>query len=162
MRQWQRLGMMALVLLLAGGCVSGGSPESRAAEGRGQPPEAAPARFTKAANGVITDSVTGLEWYLGPDQDNTWRQARDWAANLAVAGGGWRLPTLAELKVLYQKGASPINMDPLFQAGGAWVWSGELRNAWSAWGYAFYNGLEGWHHLDYAKGRVALAVRSRK
>ena len=23
-------------------------------------------RFTKADNGVITDSVTGLEWYVGP------------------------------------------------------------------------------------------------
>ena len=37
---------------------------------------------------------------------------------------------------------------------------GELNNDWSAWGYAFYNGLEGWHSMDYGYGRLAFAVRS--
>ena len=80
----------------------------------------------------------------------------------AVAGGGWRLPTMAELKAIYQKDASDVNMDPLFQAKGAWAWSGELRNDWSVWGLAFYNNLEGWHSMNYGNGRVALAVRSRR
>jgi hypothetical protein len=79
-----------------------------------------------------------------------------------VAGGGWRLPDIKELKSLYQKGASSNNMDPIFQAPGVWVWSGQLHNEWSAWGFAFYNGQEGWHALNYGYGRVALAVRSRR
>ena len=79
-----------------------------------------------------------------------------------MAGGGWRMPTVPELKAIYQKGASPYNMDPLFQTTGVWVWSGQLHDAVSAWGFAFYNGLEGWHGIDYANGRQAFAVRSRK
>jgi hypothetical protein len=119
-------------------------------------------RFTKANNGVITDSVTGLDWYVGPNQDNNWHQAKAWTENLAVSGGGWRMPTVPELKALYQKGASPNNIDPLFQTSGVWVWSGQLNDAVSAWGFAFYNGKEGWHGIDYANGRQAFAVRSHK
>jgi hypothetical protein len=69
---------------------------------------------------------------------------------------------MAELKAIYQKDASANHMDPLFQAKGAWAWSGELRNDWSVWGLAFYNNLQGWHSMDYGNGRVALAVRSRR
>jgi hypothetical protein len=165
MSRWYRLSIMALILLVVWGCGQTSSLQGRAVDGQDQPlAEVKPSqhRFTKADNGVITDRVTGLDWYVGPSQNNTWHQAKAWAENLTVAGGGWRLPTRQELKDLYQKGASRINMDPLFQANGAWVWSGELNNSWSAWGFAFYSGLEGWHHLDYAYGRVALAVRSRR
>ena len=156
MAQWYRLSMMALVLLVLGGCVKSSSLEGQGVDGQGQP------RFTKAGNGVITYSATGLEWYVGPNQDNTWREAKAWTENLTAAGGGWRLPTVPELKAIYQNGAAPYNMDPLFQAPGVWVWSGQLNNAWSAWGYAFYNGLEGWHSMNYGNGRLALAVRSRR
>jgi len=119
-------------------------------------------RFSKADNGLITDRVAGLDWYICPQRDNQWRQAKVWAEGLAVDGGGWRLPTMAELKGLYQKGASAVNMDPVFQLPGAYVWSGDLHNDWSVWGFAFYSGLEGWHSMNYGYGRVALAVRSRK
>jgi len=124
--------------------------------------EAQPGRYNKSPEGVISDSVTGLEWYINPNRDNTWPEAKAWAGNLAVAGGGWRLPSLAELKALYQKGASAFNMDPLFQLPGAYVWSGDLKDPQFAWGFAFYSGLEGFHSVKYGFGRVALAVRSRK
>jgi len=153
------------MILLAWGCAQDGSLQGRAGEGQGQPgvqTTALSGRFTKASNGAITDTVTGLEWYVNHQPDTTWRQAQAWAGSLTVGGGGWRLPTLPELKAIYQKGASAVNLDPLFQAPGAWAWSGDLHNPWSAWGFAFYSGLEGWHHLDYAGGRVALAVRSRR
>ncbi len=129
-------------------------PKGPEVDGQGPP------RFTKAENGVITDRVTGLDWYVG--QENTWHQAKAWVEGLTVAGGGWRLPTVAELKAIYQKGASANNMDPLFQTTVAWAWSGELRNAWSVWGLAFYNNLEGWHSMNYGNGRLALAVRSHR
>ncbi len=119
-------------------------------------------RYTRADNGVITDHVTGLEWYVNPSPHNTWLEARDWAAHLSVAGGSWRLPTLAELKAQYNKGASRVNMDPLFDLPGAYVWSGDLKDPEFAWGFAFYSGLEGFHSVKYGFGRVALAVRSPK
>jgi hypothetical protein len=145
---------MALLLLALWASATSRSLEAQVLDGQGLP------RFTKAPNGVITDRVTGLDWYVG--QENTWHQARAWVENLTVAGGGWRLPTVAELKAIYQPGASANNLDPLFQTTVAWAWSGELRNAWSVWGYAFYNGLEGWHSMNYGNGRLALAVRSHQ
>ncbi len=165
MPRWYRLSMIALILLVVWGCGKSSSLEGQVVDGKGQPmAEVKPMqiRFTKANNGVITDSVTGLDWYVGPNQDNNWRQAKAWTENLTAAGGGWRMPTVPELKALYQKGAAPNNMDPIFQTTGTWVWSGQLNDASSAWGFAFYNGQEGWHGLDYAYGRLAFAVRSRR
>jgi hypothetical protein len=157
--------MMALILLVVWGCGKSSSLEGQVVDGMGQPMakvQPMQIRFTKAHNGVITDSVTGLDWYVGPNQDNNWHQAKAWTENLTVAGGGWRMPTVPELKALYQKGAAPNNMDPLFQTTSVWVWSGQLNDDSSAWGFAFYNGQEGWHGLDYGYGRLAFAVRSRR
>ena len=52
------------------------------------------------------------------------------------------MPTIPELKALYQKGAARNNMDPIFQTTGYWVWSGELRDASSAWFFSFTLGQE--------------------
>jgi hypothetical protein len=160
------LSIMALILLMVWGCGKGRSLQSQVVNATGQPvAKVKPMgiRFTKARNGVITDSVTGLEWFVGPDQHNTWYQARAWAKTLTVAGGGWRMPSLSELKALCQKEAGTYNnMDLVFRTPGVWVWSGQLKDSSFAWGFAFYSGLEGVHGLDYGYGRQALAVRSRK
>jgi hypothetical protein len=156
MTQWYRLTRMAVILLVVWGFGTSRSLEAQVVDGKTQP------RFTQADNGVITDRVTGLEWYVAPSPDNTFHEAKAWVEGLTVAGGGWRLPTMAELKAIYQKDASAYHMDPLFQVKGAWAWSGELRNDWSVWGLAFYNNLQGWHRMNYGYGRVALAVRSRR
>ena len=153
MARWSRLGMAALILSVVWGCAKG---QIMAEVNPVQP------RFTKADNGVITDRETGLEWYVNPNPDQKFREAKAWAEGLTVAGGGWRLPTMAELKAIYQKDASAYHMDPLFQVKGAWAWSGELRNDWSVWGLAFYNNLQGWHSMNYGNVRVALAVRSHR
>jgi hypothetical protein len=162
MARWQRLGLMVLILmgfLVVWGFGTSKPLEAQVENAKGQSGQT---RFTKASNGVITDHVTGLDWYVGPNHDNNWHEAKAWTESLTVAGGGWRMPTVAELKAIYQKGASPYNMDPLFQTTGVWVWSGEVHDAVSAWGYAFYNGLEGWHGINYANGRQAFAVRSHR
>jgi hypothetical protein len=153
MARWYRLSMMALILLVVWGC---GKGQTVTEVNPVQP------RFTKADNGVITDRVTGLEWYVRPNRDNNWHQAKAWTESLTVAGGGWRMPTIPELKALYQKGASRVNMDPLFQAKAAWVWSGQMHDTRTAWGFAFYSGLVNSHGLNYGDGRMAFAVRSRR
>ena len=163
MERRHRLSMMALILLMVWGCGKSSSMQGQAVNGTGQPMAKKEIRFTKAKNGVITDSVTGLEWYVGSDQHNTWYEARAWTKTLTVAGGGWRMPSLSELKALYQKEAGTYNnMDPVFRTPGVWVWSGQLKDSSFAWGFAFYSGQEGVHGLDYGYGRQALAVRSRK
>ena len=158
------LSMMALILVMVWGCGKGLSLQGQIVNATGQPvakvkPKGI--RFTKAQNSVITDSVTGLEWYVGPDQNNTWYQARGWAKTLTVAGGGWRMPYLSELKALYQKEPGTYNnLDPVFNTTGIWVWSKQLKDSSFAWGFAFYSGREGWHGLDYGYGRQPFAVRS--
>lgn len=154
MVRWQRISLMALILMAVWVWATTSSLAGQAEEGQGQP------RFTKAENGVITDHTTGLDWYVG--KENTFHQAKAWVEGLTVAGGGWRLPTVAELKAIYQPGASANNMDPLFQTTVAWAWSSELNQPWSVWGLAFYNGLVGWHSMNYGNGRLALAVRAHQ
>lgn len=119
-------------------------------------------RFTKAKDNVITDSATGLEWYVGPDRDTNWHQAKAWTEGLSAAGGGWRMPTIAELKAVYQSGAGHNNMDPIFQTIGTWVWSGQVIDASSACRFRFVTGQELWLRLDYAGLARAFAVRSRR
>ncbi len=154
MAQRHRLSLVAVILVVVWGWATSSSLAGQAVDGQGQP------RFTKAENGVITDSATGLDWYVG--KESTWHQAKAWVESLTVAGGGWRLPNVAELKAIYQPGASANNMDPLFQTTVAWAWSSELNQPWSVWGLAFYNGVVGWHSMNYGNGRLALAVRAHR
>ena len=165
MARRHHLSVMALILLMVWGCGKCRSLQSQVVNATGQPvakvkPKGI--RFTKAQNSVITDSVTGLEWFVGPDQNNTWYQARAWAKTLTVAGGGWLMPSPSELKALYQKEAGTYNnMDPVFRTTGVWIWSGQLKDSSFAWGFTFSSGHENWHGLDYSYGRQPLAVRSR-
>ena len=74
-------------LLLAAGLVSG----------------AANATFITEADGVILDTVTGLEWdpLASRHPSNTWSQAVADASALTIDGGGFHLATIGELGGLY-------------------------------------------------------------
>lgn len=96
-------------------------------------------RFQKTACGSILDSKTGLEWYIGSDQNMTWDEANNWVNSLTACGGRWKMPKIEELKPLYNqaytagKGYStngqyfPAHMAPIFNGigGGSWVWAEE-------------------------------------
>ena len=83
-------------------------------------------RYKRSEAGVILDTKTNLEWYVGPDKDTTWDAAKAWTYRLNVDGGGWRMPSIEELKGLYQQGKGDRNMDPVFKTTGWWIWSGSL------------------------------------
>ena len=53
--------------------------------------------YTAYYYGVVADGNTGLEWITGP-KSLSWEEAKTWAENLSVGGGGWHLPTLHELQ----------------------------------------------------------------
>lgn len=55
-------------------------------------------RFILRQSGIIFDTSSGLEWYPSQDKGYTADEARQWARDLAVDGGGWKLPTRTELK----------------------------------------------------------------
>jgi len=126
--------------------------------------------FIAYANGVVYDKKTGLEWFVGPDRETDWYEAKEWVENLNVAGGGWRMPTNEELKTLYQKGAGTRNMTPLLKTTGERVWSGETRDSLSAildsssaWGFFFSDGTDDWYCRDDSGDNArGFAVRSRR
>jgi len=118
--------------------------------------------FVKYANGVVYDKNTGLEWYAGPDRDTNWHEAKQWVKRLQVAGGGWRMPTRAELKSLYEKDVGTRNMTPFLETTAWWVWAGETKGSSLAWLFLFGYGLESWYDHGYSHDGRGFAVRSRR
>ncbi|MBN1356907.1 DUF1566 domain-containing protein [bacterium] len=114
-------------------------------------------RFDVSSEGVITDSITGLEWVVGPDRDTDYAQAEQWVTGCNVAGGGWRMPTMQELKSLYLQGIGKSNMDPVFKITGSFVWASDSSRAY-AWGFDFFDGCESWNLLTSHR---VFGVRSR-
>ncbi len=55
---------------------------------------------------------------MNPNPDNNFHEAKAWVESLTVAGGGWRLPTMAELKAIYQKDASAYQHGPAISGQG--------------------------------------------
>jgi hypothetical protein len=90
-------------------------------------------------------------------------QAEEYARNLSLAGGGWRLPTRAELSSINDP-SKPGNADPKFNVSNSVVWTSELNGSSYAWSFYFTHGAA---YVDARDGsgfrswRV-LAVRSRR
>jgi hypothetical protein len=97
------------------------------------------ARYSVSTCNSIKDSRTGLEWYVGPDRNVTWDEAQQWITGLNSCNGGWRMPSLEEIRALYNPATKagtgyftsgkhfPAHIDPIFNGigGGSWVWSNE-------------------------------------
>ena len=112
-------------------------------------------RFSQSGS-VITDNETNLQWCVSPDSDMDWYEAEDWVDNL---GGDWRMPTLSELRELYDAGIKYADWG-YFENSGLCVWSGEVRDSSSAWRFDFYYGYERWDYRDFSYNIRAFAVRS--
>ena len=119
-------------------------------------------RYRISVDGAIWDTQTNLEWYEGPDRDTNWDAAKAWTDSLAVDGGGWRMPDIEELRVLYQAGKNKgsRNLDPVFKTTGWYIWSAVLTNA-SARFFTFRDGIEYEFDRSDANGYRGLATRFR-
>ena len=116
--------------------------------------------YLSFTNGIVWDLSNGLEWVVGPDKDMNWKEARIWVKSLSLDGGGWRMPTVRELKSLYNSGSGTRNMIPPLVTTGYWVWSGKIDSSF-AWCFRFNYGLKDKVSRDYSKNLRAFAVRSR-
>jgi hypothetical protein len=118
-------------------------------------------RFHVSKTGVVKDSLTGLEWINGPDKDTSWEEARLWVSDFNVDGGGWRLPTIDELKTLYKNNPGEQNLPPYLKTAGrfGFVWSGERRNKPTSWCFEYAWGKKTAYGIKYAKDFRAFAVR---
>jgi hypothetical protein len=114
---------------------------------------------------VIQNVRTALEWYVGPDQDMNWHEAKSFVENLAVEGGGWRLPSPKELQSLTQNETGNHGLGPEFSTTGGAVWSTETQKMGEvlyAWCLDFNVGSGSWDKCSEANDRRVFAVRSRK
>ncbi len=119
-------------------------------------------RFVYLKNGVIRDSLLGLEWVLASGQTMSWLEAVSHVANLPLAGGRWRLPSLSELRSIYDESLES-HIDTAFGIDRDWVWSSQVKDDTEAWFFSFENRFEGGHCKEWplTRGRV-LAVRAMK
>ena len=95
------------------------------------------------SNGVWEDSTNGLSWTVKDNgSDVNWGQANNYCENLTLEGQtDWRLPTIDELKTLYDRSLKKQYKvkDPI-QLDAATVWSGSMNSSGDAWSLNFFNG----------------------
>jgi hypothetical protein len=93
--------------------------------------------------GTWEDNATGLLWM---DTDNgsdvSWGQAQNYCENLDLKGyTDWRLPTVDELKTLYDRSLkTQYKIKGPIKLGAATLWSGSTNNSGDAWSLNFFNG----------------------
>ncbi|MCZ7585365.1 MAG: DUF1566 domain-containing protein [Deltaproteobacteria bacterium] len=99
----RRLYLMALmsVLGLGLGLVLSWSSGESGDDGNGSNDDDALGDDDNAAGDTWTDSLSGLTWQVTPPSDHiTWDTAKTYCDYLTLAGGGWHLPTIAEIRTL--------------------------------------------------------------
>jgi hypothetical protein len=121
--------------------------------------------FIAYASGVVRDTKTSLEWFADPDWYKTWYEASSWVKSLAIDGGGWRMPTIEELKTLYQEqeGRGKYNPPLLItkEVWAGWAWSEEIKGSPNAGAVAFGFTNPGHYWFHRERELRAFAVRSR-
>ncbi|MFF5085046.1 sigma-70 family RNA polymerase sigma factor [Actinoplanes sp. NPDC000266] len=107
-----------------------------------------PAKASYKVKGeTVHDTVTGLVWQRGFSKDALpWAQAKQYCADLDLAGGGWHLPTRIELTSIVDHGryqpaidvdAFPGTPPKFFWSSTPWV----VSPGWAAWTFNFFEGL---------------------
>lgn len=114
-----------------------------------------PAPSYSSANGTVTDKSTKLVWQqkVAPIP-YSWSGARTYCASLAIAGGGWRVPSVKELATLVDfKATSSPTIDttafPDTPADFLWSSSPLAGSSTSAWVVSFQDGSTHYRETDY-------------
>jgi len=121
-------------------------------------------RFLDNGDNTITDNQTGLLW-VSKDNGNpiNWFDAVKYCGNLKVGGySDWRLPTLAELRSLFnlnEKNQNGYHLNKLITTTAQSCWSSETYGN-SAGRFNFTHGKEYWLRKSYSGPTRVLAVRN--
>ena len=120
-------------------------------------------RFIDHGDGTVTDTKTSLMWAA---KDNgsliNWQNARSYCQK--YNGGGhtdWRMPTLAELKSLYDpknKNRRGYHLSKLIDTSASSIWASETRD-YKAARFNFISGQVYWLRQSYSGPTGALPVR---
>jgi hypothetical protein len=108
-------------------------------------PADGPARRYVASGGTVLDAVTGLTWQQAVDATGrTWVEARAYCADLDLAGGGWRLPSMKELQSLVDDSRASPAIDaevfPDTPLDPFWTATRVVATPGSAWRVSFVHG----------------------
>jgi hypothetical protein len=139
---------------------------------------AAESRYELAGEGVVRDRQNKLDWARTDNgRDVNWMEAGGYCRELTIAGGGWRLPTSAELQGL----ADPQRSDrtdcsvngarftcivpSLFRLSSPAHWTSEIAltktGMQQAWAVHLIGQARIYDPLDQRGHQRALCVRSR-
>ena len=123
----------------------------------------APSGHFVASPEVVVDSATHLTWQrVASDQTFSQMDAEEHCANLSLAGGGWRLPTLKELHTLVDETRVRPALDPKVfpntQSAHFWTSSRLITFPKYAWAVSFEDGTDFWFTRD--KPQHVRCVRS--
>ena len=110
-------------------------------------------RFSVSPDGIILDSETGLQWLVGPDNDFTWIEAREWIGELE---GNWRMPSKWELFDLFDAGVDIYSWGP-FDNSGKYVWAFDIHSADLSFLFSFVPDYEFWERR-YSEEPIGIRV----
>jgi Protein of unknown function (DUF1566) len=66
-------------------------------------------RYTYPQDGVVYDTQARLTWQRGTDpMPETWANGMTYCQTLALAGGGWRLPSVKELQTIIDESVDTL------------------------------------------------------
>ena len=128
---------------------------SRQENGRLVDPSTGKMRFYISSEDVIIDSLTGMQWIIGPDMDTKFEQGRVWINKCIIGGGRWRMPTCEELRGLYVEG---IKIDSVFKTSGSWAWAAPNDTQY-VWVFSYNTGSCFARLVDNAYGGRVFGVR---
>ena len=104
--------------------------------------------FKDNGNGTVTDQATGLTWQRLDDKTpKPWAEAESYCQGLPLAGGGWRLPSVKELKSILDERVKLPAIDSIaFQETkfleSKYYWASTIWHPHSDyyWGVSFHTG----------------------
>jgi hypothetical protein len=122
------------------------------------------------SDGVLEQIQSGLLW---TQRDNgaeiLWDSAHEYCRGLPLGGGGWRLPTAAEMLSLYEPtadatsmcGSSACKVSALFELSRPLVWTSEAAGPKAAWYVSLEYGAQFADSVGLPSYSGALCVRNQ-
>ena len=106
--------------------------------------------FTDNGDGTVRDNLTGLVWQQGfSPAAQTQAASVTYCTTVALAGGGWRLPTILELRSIVDESVSSPSIDQVFFPGtpveGAWSSSPLAGSSSLGWYVYFPDGVASYY-----------------
>ena len=110
--------------------------------------------------GIVFDPTTNLDWLAGPDRDMSWEESLSWINNISLGTDAWRMPTLYELRTIFEKGTGIHNIKFSLINSGHYIWASDTKDSSSAWYFDFDNGSSYWAFRSHSYDNRVLAVKN--